>query len=236
MAGSPRSLFYKLGVACLILLIGSAFFIFELYQYLTLERLKAYQVFLSGLFAENPIITIIVFMTIYIVVIAVSLPGSAIMTMAGGAIFGLYTGIVIVSFASSIGGTLAFLAARYLFRDYVQQRFKYWLITINHEITTHGAYYLLTLRLLPAIPFFLLNLVMALTPIKTSIFYITTQIGMLPVTVVYVNAGTQLASIHSLEDVFTFNIVASFIILALFPWIAKSLAAVLRIILTQKQR
>lgn len=228
MAIPSRQAYLKLAIACLILVTGIAFFRFELYQYVTVEELRSHQVTLSEFYRSNPLVSMAGYMAIYIVVTAISFPGAAVMTLAGGAIFGLVPGIIAASFASTIGGTLAFLATRFLFRDYVQHRFTDKLKTINKEIEKDGALYLLSLRLLPVLPYFLLNLLMALTPIKTGIFYIITQAGMLPTTIVYVIAGTQLATIETADDILSLRILASFVLLAIFPWIMKGFITILR--------
>lgn len=212
----------------MVLLAGAAFFYFELYRYISLQSLKTYQGFLTVVYHDYPFMSITVYMTAFIVMAAVSIPGCAVMMLAGGAVFGLSRGIIAASFALAIGGTFAFLAARFFFRGYVQRHFAVWLHMVNKEIERDGAFYLLSLRLMPAFPYFLLNLLMALTPIKTRVFYFATQIGMLPVTIVYVNAGTQLASIESAEDIFSPALIGSFALLAVFPWIARGLVALIR--------
>ena len=143
------------------------------------------------------------------------------MTLAGGAIFGLLKGTLLVSFASTIGATLAFLAARYLFRKPLQQKFATRLQVINQGIEKDGAFYLFTLRLVPAFPFFIINIVMGLTPIKTLTFFLVSQLGMLVGTIVYINAGTQLAQVNTLKDIFSPELIISFTLLGVFPLIAK---------------
>ncbi|MEX1303389.1 MAG: TVP38/TMEM64 family protein, partial [Desulfotignum sp.] len=157
----------------------------------------------------------------YITVTALSLPGAAVMTLAGGALFGLVTGTVVISFASTIGATLAFLVSRFLLKNWVQNRFKDKLHAINRGIERDGAFYLFTLRLVPVFPFFIINLVMGLTPIRTIRFYLVSQLGMLPGTLVYVNAGTQLAQIDSLKDIVSPGLLLSFALLGMFPLLAK---------------
>jgi pyruvate/2-oxoglutarate dehydrogenase complex dihydrolipoamide dehydrogenase (E3) component/uncharacterized membrane protein YdjX (TVP38/TMEM64 family) len=161
------------------------------------------------------------FLAIYVAVTALSLPGAAIMTLAGGALFGLALGTLIVSFASSIGATLAFLVSRYLLRDVVQAKFGERLRPINDGVARDGAFYLFSLRLVPVFPFFLVNLLMGLTPIRTATFYLVSQAGMLIGTIVYVNAGTQLAGIDSLSDVASPGLLASFAALGLLPWLGR---------------
>jgi len=211
-------------VAVLVVL----FFALDLPQYFTLATLKSKQAALMDYYKAHTLLTIGIYMAIYIVVTALSLPGAAIMTLAGGAIFGLAIGTVVVSFASSIGATLAFLVARFLLKDYVQARFREKLKAINKGIEKDGMIYLFTLRLVPVFPFFVINLVMALTPIKTAMFYIVSQIGMLPGTIVFVNAGTQLAQVKSTGDILSPGLIFSFVLLGLFPWIARILTGFIK--------
>ena len=203
----------------------AAFLTFDLGQYLTLNALKARQAELASLHAARPALVIGAYTAAYIAVTALSLPGAAIMTLAGGALFGVVAGTIIVSFASSIGATLAFLAARTMLRDWVQTRFGDRLRAINEGMARDGAFYLFSLRLVPVFPFFLVNLLMGLTPIRTLTFYGVSQVGMLLGTIVYVNAGTQLAGISSLSDIASPGLVASFAALGLLPWIGKWLMA-----------
>ncbi|UCF77393.1 MAG: TVP38/TMEM64 family protein, partial [Betaproteobacteria bacterium] len=179
----------------------AAFFMFDLGRFFTLEFFKSQQAAIDSYFTANPLQTAAIFFVIYVAVTGLSLPGAALMTLVAGAIFGLLWGTVIVSFASSLGATLAFLASRFLFRDAIQSRFGESLKAINAGVEKDGAFYLFTLRLVPAFPFFVINLVMGLTPIRTWAFYWVSQIGMLAGTVVYVNAGTQIARIESLRGI-----------------------------------
>ncbi|MEE9356628.1 MAG: TVP38/TMEM64 family protein, partial [Methylococcaceae bacterium] len=182
-------------IALLLFIVSliAAFFIFDLQQFFSLEMLKSKQADIEAYRSNHPGLSIAIYALIYIAVTGLSLPGAAILTLAGGAIFGLLWGTVIVSFASSIGATLAFLAARFLFRDSVKNRFGDRLQAIDEGIARDGAFYLFTLRLVPIFPFFIINLVMGLTKMKTLVFYWVSQIGMFAGTIVYVNAGTQLA-------------------------------------------
>lgn len=194
---------------------------FQLGQYLSLEVLKEHQQTLSQYNQENPWFVMTVYMLFYILTTALSLPGATILTLAGGAIFGLFKGVVLVSFASTIGATLAFLASRFLLRDYVQNRFKDKLKSINKGVEREGAFYLFTLRLVPLFPFFLINLVMGLTPIKSLTYFYVSQVGMLPGTFVYVNAGTELAKITSLKGILSPSLLISFSLIGLMPWFSK---------------
>ena len=200
-----------------------AFFAFDLGQYFTLEFIKSKQADADTYYRDNPLGMSLIFFSIYVAVTGLSLPGAVIMTLVGGAIFGLLWGTVIISFASTIGATLAFLVARFLFRDAVQSRFGRNLETINRGIEKDGGFYLFTLRLVPAFPFFIINLLMALTPIRTLTFFIVSQIGMLAGTIVYVNAGTQLAQIEPGERILSPGLIASFVLLGVFPLVAKKI-------------
>lgn len=199
----------------------AAFFYFDAQQTLTLATLKAQQASIAAFHEQHALLAMIVYGLTYIAVTGLSLPGATVLTLAGGALFGLFWGTLIVSFASTIGATLAFLAARYLFKDRIQTQFGERLQAINDGIARDGAYYLFTLRLVPLFPFFLINLLMGLTTLKTSTFYGVSQLGMLAGTLVYVNAGTQLAKITSLSDILSPALVGSFALLGLFPLIAK---------------
>jgi pyruvate/2-oxoglutarate dehydrogenase complex dihydrolipoamide dehydrogenase (E3) component/uncharacterized membrane protein YdjX (TVP38/TMEM64 family) len=198
-----------------------AFFSFDLDQYLTLEYLKSQQAAIDDYRLGHPVLTVAAFFVIYVAVTGLSLPGAALMTLAAGAIFGLIWGTVIVSFASSIGATLAFLVSRLLLRDMVQRRFGDKLQAANRGIEKDGALYLFTLRLIPAFPFFVINLVMGLTPIRIWTFYWVSQTGMLAGTLVYINAGTQLAQIESLSGILSPGLIVSFTLLGLFPLLAR---------------
>jgi pyruvate/2-oxoglutarate dehydrogenase complex dihydrolipoamide dehydrogenase (E3) component/uncharacterized membrane protein YdjX (TVP38/TMEM64 family) len=213
--------------AAVILALVGAFFLFDVGQYLTLDYLRRQQETLAFQFRTYPLRTALIFFASYVAVTGLSLPGAAVMTLAAGAIFGLLWGTLLVSFASTIGATLAFLAARFLLRETVQRRFGDKLAAVNRGIERDGAFYLFTLRLVPVFPFFVINLMMGLSPIRTPTFYWVSQLGMLAGTVVYVNAGTQLARVESLGDVLSPTLLASFAALGLFPLAAKSLVRVI---------
>jgi uncharacterized membrane protein YdjX (TVP38/TMEM64 family) len=194
---------------------------FGLLGQLTLENLKARQAEFDSLYRASPVLVLASFFALYVAVTGLSLPGAAIMTLAAGALFGLEKGTILVSFASTIGATLAFLASRHVLRDFVQRRFGDRLSPVNDGVARDGAFYLLTLRLVPLFPFFLINLLMGLTPIRTWTYFWVSQIGMLLGTIVYVNAGTQLAHISKLSDIASPVLLASFVALGLMPWVAK---------------
>lgn len=211
----------KLLVIAVIAALITAFFVFDINQYLTLEYIKTQQESLQALTEEHPVLMLGGFFVLYVVVTALSLPGAAVMSLAGAAVFGFLPALIIVSFASSIGATLAFIVARFLLHDTVQAKFGNRLKAINEGVRKDGAFYLFSMRLVPAIPFFLINLLMALTPIKTWTFYWVSQVGMLAGTAVYVNAGTQLGQLESLGGLLSPELIGSFLLLAAFPWIAR---------------
>lgn len=194
---------------------------YDLGKLLTLEQLKGSRDQLLGLFEQQPALTLGVYFAVYVIATAASFPGAVILTLAAGAIFGFWVGLLVVSFASSLGALLAFLVARYLLHDTIQNRFARTLAPINDGIKRDGVFYLLTLRLVPVFPFWLVNLVMGLTPMTAWRYYITSQIGMLPGTAVFVLAGTQLAAINSVGDVLSPGLVTSLVLLGLFPILAK---------------
>ncbi|MDP3008339.1 MAG: TVP38/TMEM64 family protein [Methylococcales bacterium] len=199
------------------------FFYVDGQQFLSLATLKAQQTQLTEFYNAHQVQALAGYALLYIIVTALSLPGATILTLAGGAIFGLFWGTVIVSFASTIGASLAFLSARFLLRDWVQSRFAEQLTTINEGIERDGEYYLFTLRLVPLFPFFMINLLMGLTTLKTRTFYGVSQLGMLAGTLVYVNAGTQLGKLESLSGILSPLLVGSFVLLGLFPLLAKKI-------------
>jgi dihydrolipoamide dehydrogenase len=210
----------KLALAAVLAAAIAAFFAFDLKQYLTLESFQASRARIDAYYAAHPLRAIAIYFAIYVAVTALSLPGAAIMTLAGGAIFGLAVGTVVVSFASSIGATLAFLAARFLLRDWVHARFGDRLQAINDGVRKEGAFYLFALRLVPIFPFWLINLAMALTPMRARTFYWVSQVGMLAGTVVYVYAGTQLGQLR-----LSAGLIAAFGLLGVFPLAAKRVLA-----------
>ena len=199
---------------------------FELGRLLTLDSLKASRDALAGAYQAQPALTLAAFFGVYVAAAALSIPGAAvILTLAAGAIFGLGVGLVVVSFASSLGALLAFLVSRYLLQGAVQARLGKRLAAVNEGVARDGTFYLLTLRLVPVFPFWLVNLLMGLTPIGAARFYLVSQLGMLAGTVVYVNAGTQLATIRSASDVLSPGLLGSFVLLGLFPLIAKGIVS-----------
>jgi pyruvate/2-oxoglutarate dehydrogenase complex dihydrolipoamide dehydrogenase (E3) component/uncharacterized membrane protein YdjX (TVP38/TMEM64 family) len=213
----------KLLLVVALIALVVAFFALDLGRFLSLDYLKSRQAELTALASDRPLFVGGAFFAIYVAATALSLPGAVILTLAAGAIFGLTTGTLIVSFASAIGATLAMLAARYLLRGSVQSKFGARLAEIDKGIEREGAFYLFTLRLVPLFPFFLINLLMGLTKMKAWTFYWVSQIGMLAGTLVYVNAGTQLAKIDSLKGILSPGLIGSFVLLGVFPLVAKKI-------------
>ncbi|EGN75932.1 pyruvate/2-oxoglutarate dehydrogenase complex, dihydrolipoamide dehydrogenase component [Idiomarina sp. A28L] len=212
-------------IVLLIIIAGviGAFYVLELGQYLSLAQLREQQQSLVAFREQNFVTLVVICFAVYITVAALSLPGATIMTLSVGAIFGFGWGLLIASFASTLGATLAFLIARFFLHDWVQNKFGDRLQKFNERFRKDGAFYLLTLRLVPLFPFFVVNLAMSLTKIKAFTFYWVSQVGMLAGTAVYVNAGTQLASIESTADIFSTRLLLSFTLLGMFPLIAKAI-------------
>ena len=218
----------RLLVALLIASAIAAFFLLGLGEEIGLDSLKARQASLAGLVEANPLLVASLFFLLYVAVAALSLPGAAVMTLAAGALFGFWTGLLLASFASTAGATLAFVSSRYLLRDWVERRFGPRLAAIERGIARDGTFYLLSLRLNPAFPFFLVNLAMGLTRMPALKFALVSQIGMLPGTMVYVNAGTEIARIRALGDIASPQLLGSLLLLSLFPLIGKAAADALR--------
>lgn len=215
----------------LVIALIAGFFIFGLDRFLTLEALKQSREDFVAFKTQSPWLVTSFGFLLYVIVAALSLPGALVMTLAMGALFGLVTGTILVSFASTIGATLAFLASRFVLRDAVQKRFGDKLKAINDGVAKDGAFYLFTLRLVPIFPFFLINLLMGLTPMRARTFYWVSQIGMLAGTIVFVNAGTQLSQLESLSGIMSPKLLFSFALLGIFPIIAKKILA-----FTQRRR
>jgi len=197
------------------------FFAFDLQRYLTLNEFKARQDSFAAYYAAHGLLSLTAYFLLYVVVTALSLPGAAVMTLAGGALFGFWPALLVVSFASSFGATLAFVVSRFLLRDWVQARFGERLKAVNEGVAREGAFYLFSLRLVPLFPFFVINLLLGLTPMPVRTFYGVSQVGMLAGTAVYVNAGTQLGQIDSLSGILSPGLVVSFVLLGLFPLLSK---------------
>ena len=213
-----------------LVLIGAtvAYLVFDLGQILSLENFKASQSEIVAAKDSNPILYIAGFFILYVAVTGLSIPGAAIMSLVAGALFGVLVGTIIVSFASTLGATLAFLSARFVLRDWVQGKFGERLRAVDEGLEKDGAFYLFTLRLIPVFPFFVINLLMGLTRIKTRTFFWVSQLGMLPATIVFVNAGTQISRIESTSGLLSPTLIASFVALAFFPWAAKAIVALVK--------
>ncbi|MBT8347099.1 MAG: TVP38/TMEM64 family protein [Desulfofustis sp.] len=218
----------KIGIVGVIIILIALFQVFDLSQFLSLEYLKSSRETLARLYAENTFLVIAAYFFIYVLVTSLSLPGAAVMTLAGGAVFGLVTGTIIVSFASTIGATMACIVSRYLLQHWVQSRFGEKLTTINEGLEKEGAFYLFTMRLIPAFPFFLINLAMGLSKLPVRTFYWVSQLGMLPGTIVYVNAGKELGKIDSLGSILSPSLLISFALLGVLPITLKKLIALYR--------
>ena len=218
----------KIGLLILIMLTIIAFFFYDTQQYATLDYIKAKQQNIFEYYKQNVFFVLVLFIFLYILVTALSLPVATFLTLLGGALFGFSTGLIIVSFASTIGATLAFLMARFLAQNYVQKNYKKQLSKINKKFKSEGSFYLFALRLVPVFPFFIINVVMGLMTIKTWTFYWVSQLGMLPGTIVYVYAGTQLAQLKTFSDITTPSMLIAFALLGLFPLIAKNFVQFMR--------
>ncbi|WP_417781331.1 FAD-dependent oxidoreductase [Stutzerimonas xanthomarina] len=211
----------KVALIALVLVLLAGFFVFDIGQYLNLDALKAQQAALDVQLEAHPWVAGGVFFSVYVLVTALSLPGAALMTLVGGALFGLLGGTLLASFASTLGATLAMLLSRYLLRDWVQTRFQQRLAKIDQGIEREGASYLFALRLVPVFPFFLINLAMGLTRLPVRRFWWVSQLGMLPGTLVYVNAGRELGQLESLGGIHSPGLIGAFVLLGLLPVLSR---------------
>ncbi|UIJ37273.1 TVP38/TMEM64 family protein [Desulfobaculum bizertense] len=221
----------KKGKVFLVLVLAAlvaSYFVFDLGRFLSLDYIKAQQEAFRGLYAEHAFAVMGGYFVIYVLVTALSVPGAAVMTLLGGALFGFWRGLVLVSFASSLGATLACFASRYVLRDWVQGKLGEKLETINRGVEKEGAFYLFTMRLIPIFPFFAINLLMGLTPMPLLRYYWVSQLGMLPGTMVYVNAGKELGQLSSLAGILSPSLLVSFALLGLFPLLTKKIMGVVQ--------
>ncbi len=218
----------KLIVVAGVIALVVAFFAFDLGHYLSLDYLKQRHVDFAALYAQQPLLVIGVYALIYVVVFALALPVGAVISLAGGALFGVWVGVLVVSFASSIGAALAFLASRHVLADSVRARFGARLSEVDKGVAKDGAFYLFTLRLIPAIPPAAINLLFGLTKMRTWTFYWVSQLGMLAGTIVFVNAGTQLGKLDSLKGILSPGLIGSFVLLGIFPLIAKKIVDIVQ--------
>jgi uncharacterized membrane protein YdjX (TVP38/TMEM64 family) len=215
----------KIIIVLIVIGLIIAFRVFHLGEYLTLAYVKESQKHFTMLYEEHRVLVISVYIAIYLLVTSLSLPGAAVLGLAAGSLFGLLTGTIVVSFASTIGATLACAVSRFILRDWVQKRFGDRLKTVNEGIEKEGAFYLFTLRLIPVFPFWLINMIMGLTKMPLKTYYWVSQIGMLPGTLVFVNAGKEIAKIDSLSGVLSPGLIFSFVLLGLFPITTKKILA-----------
>lgn len=225
MTGATRRRVLLLGAVALVVIL---FFALGGAESLTLEAVKARRLALTELYAERPLTVLAAYFGLYVLVAALSLPGAVPLGLIGGAVFGFGAGLVVVSFASSVGAALACALARHVLRDWVQARFGSRLAAIDDGLAREGIFYLLFLRLTPAFPFFLVNLAMGLTAMPLTTFYWVSQLGMLPGTAVFINAGARLGALDSLSDVLSFRTMWSLALLGLFPLLARRLTAAWR--------
>ncbi len=211
-----------------LMLAVTSFFLFDLGQYLTLDYIKLQKEAFADFYASNKIMTLAIYMTLYIGVTALSLPGAAILTLAGGALFGVVTGVILISFASTIGATLAFLISRFVLRDTLENKYRDRIKKINDGIEKEGKFYLFALRLVPVFPFFLINILMGLTAMPVLAFFWVSQLGMLPGTIAFVYAGTQLSEIESIGDILSLGMITAFAVLGLLPIVTSKVLDALR--------
>jgi len=218
----------KIGIALAVILLFFLFWKLGLNNYLTIEYLKETKDAIIATYLERPMTVTFAYMGIYIAATALSVPGAVILTLAGAAIFGLVKGTIIISFASTIGATIACFVARFLFRDWVKAKLGRHLAKIDQGLKSEGILYLFTLRLVPIFPFWMINLAMGLTNIPLRTFYWVSQLGMLPGTIVYVNAGTELGKIKSAGDIMSPRVLLAFALLGLFPFMARWIVKLIR--------
>lgn len=218
----------KLILLTILLAAVGAYFLFDLGQYFTLEQLKSQRAVLESYRSENPILVAALYLLTYVIVTALSLPGAALMTLTGGAVFGVFWGTVLANIGATVGATCAFLIARFVIGTWVQEKFGKRITAINNGIEKDGAFYLFSLRLVPIFPFFVINVVMGLTKIRIWTFFWVSQIGMIAGAAVYANAGTQLAKLDSLSGIASPAILISFALLGLFPIIARKSLEVIK--------
>jgi dihydrolipoamide dehydrogenase len=213
----------KIALLLVIALIVGSYLFFDGQKYLSLD-------FFQNLYKQEPLLTAAVYFVIYVIATSLSFPGAALLTIIGGMIFGLWVGLLLVSFASSLGATLAFLVSRFLLRDWVQSKFANYLGAVNKGIEKDGAFYLFSLRLIAVVPFWVINLVMGITPMKAVVFYLVSQVGMLAGTAVYVNAGAELGAVEefSTAGILSLPLLLSFALLAIFPFIARAIVGIVQ--------
>lgn len=218
----------KLVLAATIVVCIALFFFLPLNEYLSLEYLQQQRRAIVDLYLAHPVLFITTYIAVYVVLTGLSIPSATLLTLIGGAVFGLKTGTIVIMSASTLGAVCAFILARYVLRDYVQEKFSNYLHQINRGITEEGAFYLFGLRVAPVVPYFVVNFVMALTPIRLWTYYWVTQIGMLPGTILYVNSGKELGQLQSLSGILSWSLIVSLVALGLFPLVAKKIVDVIK--------
>ena len=218
----------KLIIAIAIIACIALFFLLPINDYLTLEYLQQQRRAIIDLYIAHPVLFIATYVAVYVVLTGLSIPSASALTLIGGAVFGLTTGTIVVLSASTLGAVCAFILARYVLRDYVQQKFNKYLQQVNRGVTEEGAFYLFGLRVVPVVPYFVVNFVMALTPIRLWTYYWVTQLGMLPGTILYVNSGKELGQLESPSGILSWSLILSLVALGLFPLVAKKIVAVIR--------
>ena len=214
---------FKILIFFLILFVFSMFFYFDLGAYLNISFFTEKKQYLVSLYKTSPVLFVSVYFIFYIICATLSIPGAAVLTLLAGFLFHFLLGCLVVSLGSTIGATFAFLISRFLLRDWIQQKFKSKMETLNRGFKKNGIFYLFSLRLIPVFPFFAVNSLMGLTSIPVKHFFIASLVGMLPGTMVYVNAGSQLGKIESPKEIFSLSVFLSFLALALLPWVIKFL-------------
>lgn len=218
----------KLVVVLILSAVIITFWGFDLHHVLSLENLKSSHEYLISVYTNYPIRTVAIFFAVYVVAVSLNLPGATILGLAGGGIFGFLYGTIIISFASTIGATIGCFISRYLLRDFVEEKFGKTYEKVNNGIRREGTFYLFSLRLIPIIPFFVINMVMGLTRIPLKTFYLVSQLGMLPGTMVYVNAGKELGQIDSISDILSPQLMLAFTLLGVFPFVVKKIVSAIR--------
>lgn len=211
----------RLAVLLVMSILLTAYFLLDFDRFFSVDHFKAQQSSIEAYHNAYPLRSAVIYCLLYVVTTGLSLPGATVLTLAGGAVFGLFWGTILTSFASTIGATLAFLAARFVLRDAIRSRFPDQIAAIDAGMRQEGGFYLFTLRLVPVFPFFIINLAMGLTSISTGLFYLVSQWGMLAGTLVYVNAGVQIGQLENLGDILSSELLFSFTLLGIFPLIAK---------------
>ena len=218
----------KLTLAATVIVCIALFFLLPLNEYLSFEYLQRQRIAIVDLYRAHPTLFIATYITIYVVLTSLSIPSATLLTLIGGAVFGFATGTVVILFASTLGAICAFVLARYVLRDYVQEKFSKYLSYVNRGVAAEGAFYLFGLRVVPVVPYFVVNFVMALTPIRLWTYYWVTQIGILPATILYVNSGKELGKLQSASGILSWTLILSLVALGLFPLVAKRVFELIR--------